>query len=71
MTAFEMIGGVDRFADWADKNPGDFYTKLLPKVIAKPVEVSMSEGVETLLERLDAGEHAKVVVGEHRILDPA
>jgi hypothetical protein len=32
-TAFEQIGGVSRFALWADANPGDFYrlyAKLLP-----------------------------------------
>jgi hypothetical protein len=31
--AFQMIGGVDRLALWADQNPGDFYKlfgKLMP-----------------------------------------
>lgn len=58
LTAFEMIGGVDRMADWADKNPGEFFTKLFPKVITKEVEVHASEGVEDLLARLDAGHYS-------------
>jgi hypothetical protein len=53
LVAFEMIGGVDRMADWADKNPSEFFTKLFPKVISKEVEVSASEGIEDLLLRLD------------------
>jgi hypothetical protein len=57
LTAFEMIGGVERMADWADKNPGEFYTKLFPKVISKEVEVTASEGIEELLLRLDSKEH--------------
>jgi len=61
VTAFEMIGGVDSLADWAGKNPGEFYTKLFPKVIAREVEVGASGGVEELLRRLDAGEHAQVI----------
>lgn len=53
LTTFEMIGGVERMADWADKNPGDFYTKLLPKVIAKEVEHTGSvRGIEEMLEEL-------------------
>lgn len=58
MTAFEMVGGVDRLADWADKNYGEFATKLLPKVIAKPVEHHVSEGVEDLISKLDAADRA-------------
>ncbi len=56
LVAFEMIGGVERMADWASRNPTDFYTKLFPKVITKEVEVSASAGVEDLLARLDGGE---------------
>lgn len=63
LTAFDMIGGVDRLADWADKNYGEFATKLLPKIIAKPVEMTVSEGVESLLERLDAADRAVVIDG--------
>ncbi len=56
LIAFEMIGGVERMADWADKNPEAFFTKVFPKVITKEVEVTASEGIEDLLLRLDGGE---------------
>jgi len=51
--AFEMIGGVDRLADWASKNPGDFFTKLWSKTIPKEVEHKAHDSVEALLDRLD------------------
>ena len=54
LVAFEMIGGVERMASWAEENPTDFFTKLYPKVITKEVELHTSEGVEDLLARLDA-----------------
>lgn len=69
LTAFDMIGGVDRLADWADKNPGEFFTKVFPKVIAKPHEVGVSEGVEALLERLDAADQAVPIDGQHRFVE--
>lgn len=56
LLAFEMIGGVDRMADWATKNPGEFYTKLFTKVVTREVEVSASESIEDLLLRLDRTE---------------
>lgn len=56
LLAFEMIGGVERLADWATKNPGDFYTKLFTKVVTREVEVSANEGIEELLMRLDRAE---------------
>lgn len=56
LICFEMIGGVERMADWAAKNPTDFYTKLYPKVITKEVEVHASEGIEDLLARLDSAQ---------------
>lgn len=71
LTAFDMMGGVDRLASWADKNPGEFFTKVFPKVIAKPVEHNLSEGVEELLSRLDAGEHAEAIEGTHRFVEGA
>jgi hypothetical protein len=30
---FDLIGGVPRFAIWADNNPGEFYTKILPRTL--------------------------------------
>lgn len=72
LTAFDMIGGVDRFAAWAEKNPTDFYTKVFPKVIAKPVEHGVTKDVEALLERLDAvdaSDRAMVIEGESRVVE--
>jgi hypothetical protein len=54
LVAFEMIGGVERMADWADKNPGEFYTKLYAKTITRDTELHTSEGVEDLLAKLKA-----------------
>lgn len=45
-------------ADWASKNPDQFYTKLFPKVITREVEVTASEGIEDLLARLDSSSHS-------------
>lgn len=69
LLAFEMIGGVERMADWAGKNPEAFYTKLLPKVITREVEVSASEGIEDLLLRLDGGAGRGHMGQEERVED--
>lgn len=55
LVAFEMIGGVDALAGWAEQNRSEFYTKLLPKVITRAVEVEASDSLESLLLRLDTG----------------
>ena len=66
LSVFEMIGGAPRMASWADQNPTDFYTKLLPKVISRSQQVDVS-GTLTIddaisrLERMDEGEYADVV----------
>lgn len=31
--AFDLIGGVPRLAVWADRNPGEFFTKILPRTL--------------------------------------
>lgn len=54
MTAFEMIGGVKRMAEWADENPGEFYTKMFAKTITREVEERKSDSVEDLLDAIDA-----------------
>lgn len=54
--AYEEMGGLPRFVAWAEKNPDEFYTKVFPKIIAKPVEHTVSDGVESLLDRLDAAD---------------
>lgn len=60
---FVLIGGPERLADWASKNPGEFYTKIWAKGMSKPisVEVQDAESLESLLAALDSGEHAKVI----------
>lgn len=55
LIAFEMIGGVDRLAAWAEQNPTEFYTRLFGKVITRETEVSAGSGVEELLAQLDRG----------------
>lgn len=31
--AFRLIGGVDRLTLWANANPGEFFTKVYPKLL--------------------------------------
>lgn len=52
---FEMIGGAERMADWADKNPTEFF-KLYSKNIVKEVEqtTTITETLEQKLARLEA-----------------
>lgn len=72
---FVMIGGTERLADWAAKNPGEFYTKIWGKGMSKPVtvEVQDTDSLESLLAALDNGEHAKVISpdGEPETLEDA
>lgn len=51
----EMIGGNERMADWADKNPGDFY-KLYSKNIVKEIDqrTEITESLEMKIARLEA-----------------
>ncbi len=51
---YHMNGGTEWFAEWARKNPGEYFTKILPRIVTKEVEVTASEGVEDLLKRLDS-----------------
>lgn len=58
MSVHEMIGGIHRFAAWADQNPTDFYTKLFPKMISRSQQVDVSgtltiDDAITRLERMD------------------
>lgn len=61
---FHGAGGFDRLLSWVEKsddNYGEFITKVWAKGTIKPVsnELSLGDGVEALLARLDAGETAK------------
>ncbi len=54
IAAFEMNGGIQTFADWAELNKTEFYTKLFPKLIGREVEGQKSDDVEDLLLEIDA-----------------
>lgn len=49
--AFDLIGGVPRLAVWADKNPGDFYTKIYAKTMSSHREEEHS-GVITIISKV-------------------
>jgi hypothetical protein len=63
---FQGAGGFERMLAWvekSDENYGEFLTKIWAKGAAKvsSTELNVSGGVEDLLAKLDAGEHARVV----------
>lgn len=70
---FEATGGFERMADWANKpdNYGEFITKVWAKGVAKPVshELTMSDGVESLLDKLDQEERAKTIEGSFKEIE--
>lgn len=53
---FEQIGGMQRMAAWADDNPTDFYTKLMPKLIQRSTQVDVSGTVtiDDAISRLES-----------------
>jgi hypothetical protein len=55
MFVFELIGGVERFASWADTNPTDYYTKLFPKMISRSqqVDISGTLTIDDAIQRLE------------------
>lgn len=66
-TVFEMLGGPERLHHEANKSSEAFWEfmklwgKGLPRAVA--TEHSVTEGVETLLDKLDAAERAKTIEG--------
>jgi hypothetical protein len=56
VACFEQIGGLRRMADWADQNPTDFYTKLMPKLIQRSTQVDVSGTVtiDDAISRLES-----------------
>jgi hypothetical protein len=51
---FEMIGGVSRFALWADANPSDFYklySRLIPPQITNDLDTGNSRRLILVLPR--------------------
>ena len=53
IAAFEMIGGLETFAEWAMENKSEFYTKLFGKTIGRETETKSSDSVEEYLKILD------------------
>ncbi len=55
IAAFEMNGGLEAFADWAEDNKTEFYTKLFTKLIGREAVAEAPKGdkVEDLLDFLD------------------
>ncbi len=51
--AFEMMGGIETFAEWADENKTEFYTKMFGKTIGRETENKSSDSVEEMLKVLD------------------
>lgn len=56
LACFEAMGGLERMVEWAQDNPGEYYTKLFPKIIQKTssVEHSGTVGIDNALDRLAA-----------------
>jgi hypothetical protein len=53
IAVFEMNGGVEAFAEWAELNKTEFYTKLFPKLIGRETEEKAPDNVEDLLLEID------------------
>jgi hypothetical protein len=41
---FQIIGGVPRFAHWANEHPGYFYTKLFTKTLPQGASMQLNAG---------------------------
>lgn len=56
LAVFQQMGGVDRMMKWADTNPTDFYTKLMPKIMSRTaqVDVSGSITIDEAISRLES-----------------
>ena len=56
ISCFQSIGGLERFASWANSNPTDFFTKIMPKVIQKTqqVDISGTVNIDDAISRLQA-----------------
>lgn len=71
LDVFDMIGGVERMAEWAEQNPGEFYTKIFTKTITREAEVNHTVGVESMLDMLEAAEDEGLVLeGEYEEVTP-
>lgn len=68
MAVFQLNGGIEAFAIWAEAHPSDYYTKLFPKLISREApETNKADDVEDLLTILDG--EAKDVTEEPEGVD--
>lgn len=72
---FEMTGGTDRLAAWAQANDDNYRTFVKDmwapgQAKSANVEVGASKSVEDLLEKLDRAERATLINGEFEV-EPA
>lgn len=69
LDVFDMIGGVEAMAEWAEENPGEFYTKLFSKTITRETDINHTVGVEDMLDELDElDDDALILEGEYEDL---
>lgn len=54
LVAFVVNGGEAWLAVWAKKNPGEYFTKIFPKLIDRSVEIKDTRGIEDIIDQLDA-----------------
>lgn len=70
---FVASGGFEKAQAWIEKNDENYadFFKIWAKGASRStnVEVGVSEGVEALLEKLDAGARAPVINGTARTID--
>ena len=72
LAVYEMIGGTMAFANWAKDNQTDFYTKLMPKVVQKDVEVNAGNSIDELVRKLSQdGERnpEEIIEGDYRLVE--
>lgn len=62
LDVFDMIGGVEAMAEWAEENKGEFYTKLFSKTITRESEVNHTVGVEDMLDELEEAEENGMIL---------
>jgi hypothetical protein len=62
---FQKTGGSDKMAEWVQKNDDNYgkFLQMWAKGAMRPasIENAQAQTLEEMLERLDAGEHAKVI----------
>lgn len=65
---FEGVGGAERLRSWVEASDANYaeFVKMWARgaVRSTNVELTASEGVENLLEKLDRAENAKLIDGQ-------